>query len=251
MIKILLADDQYLIQEGIKSILRDETKIEIVGMAKNGIEAIALAKKLQPNIILLDIEMPKVNGIEVTKHICSLLPNTKIIVLSSHNSQKYITQALEAGASSYLLKDSFVEDLKQAIYSLSRGYSYIEVRLLNQALDKIKVNNIVNSQHKPINMKKYRKGIYTAAKISDIQHPSTQVPKDNQSTLEISKSSLAPIVDSSPSHEIHSADELHASLRKISSSTPKSVRRRKRFNKRFVLFILAIASLIFSVIIFG
>ncbi|MGD1920596.1 MAG: response regulator transcription factor [Pleurocapsa sp.] len=250
-IRILLADDQYLIQEGIKSILRDETEIEIVGTAKNGVEAISLAKKLRPNIVLLDIEMPKINGVEVAKHICGVLPDTKLIMLSSHNNQKYITQSLQAGASSYLLKESFVEDLKQAIYSLSRGYSYIEEKLLNQALYKIKVNNIVNSQNKATNMKKYRKKIYIPAKTTlKNQYFSTEMLENNQQNYEISKASLAPIFDLSSSDEIETADELFSSLQKISACKTKSISKTQKYRKKLALCILAIASFILSLIIF-
>ena len=88
-IEILIADNRYLIQETVKAILRDEAEIEIVGTARNGIEAIAFAQQLQPHIILLDIEMPKIDGIEVTKRITNLLPNIKVIILSGHNNPMY------------------------------------------------------------------------------------------------------------------------------------------------------------------
>ena len=251
-ITVLLADDQYLIQEGVKAILRDETEIEIVGTAKNGIEAIVLAQKLEPNIILLDIEMPKINGIEVAKHISELLPNTRIIMLSSHSSQKYITQALEAGASSYLLKDSFIGDLKQAIYSLSRGYSYMEAELLNQALDKIKANNIVNSQNQKTKIRKYRKSIYVPAKTPPtIQYSDTETPDRNQSSPEISKSSLAPIFNLSPS-KIESGGWFTANLQNApnSQTTTRSIYSAKRYSKKVILSLIAIASFVISLIIF-
>lgn len=253
-IRILLADDQYLILEGIKSILRDEVEIEIVGTAKNGIEAITLAKKIQPNIVLLDIEMPKINGIEVAKYICEILPDTKVIMLSSHNNQKYITQSLQAGASSYLLKESFVEDLKQAIYSLSRGYSYIEAKLLNQILHKIKANNIVNSQGKATNIKKYRKyrkKIYIPAKkTSENQYFSIDTFKKSHHSNGISKASLAPIFDLSSPDEIETVDELFASLEKISACKTKSISQTQKYRKKLALCILAIASFILSLLIF-
>ncbi len=252
-IRILLADDQYLVQEGIKSVLKDETKIEIVGTAKNGVQAIALAKKLQPNIILLDIEMPKINGIEVAKYIDELLPSTKIIMLSSHNNQKYIAQSLQAGASSYLLKESFVEDLKQAIYSLSRGYSYIESKLLNQAIDKIEANNIVDSRNKTANIKKYRKCIYIPAKASlDDRHSATETFAKPNLSKGIDKASLAPIFDLSFFDEIETADDLTASLQKISAykTNHKNTARRSLYGKKLAIWIFAIASFILSIIIF-
>lgn len=246
-IKILLADDRYLIQETIKAVLRDETEIEIIGIAKNGIEAIFLAKKLQPDIVLLDIEMPKMNGIEATKHICQLLPDTKVIMLSSHNERQYIAKALKAGAASYLLKDSFVGDLKQAIYSLTRGYSYIETRLLNQAIDKIKANNIVNSQNGKTNIKRYRKGIYVPAKTpssDEYFYTATQI----KSSRRVNKSSPAPIFSSSSPDEIESADSFAASLQKISIFQTNNQNPHRR---QLIFALIAIASFILSVIIFS
>ena len=252
-IRILLADDQYLIQEGIKSVLKDETKIEIVGTAKNGVQAISLAKKLQPNIVLLDIEMPKINGIEVAKYIDELLPDTKVIMLSSHNSQKYIAQSLQAGASSYLLKESFVEDLKQAIYSLSRGYSYIESRLLNKAIDKNKSNNIVHVKNKTASIKKYRKCIYIPAKVSlDSRYSAAKIFAKPNPIQGINKASLAPIFDSSFPDKIETADELTTSLQKISAhkTSYKNTYRQKLYGKKLATWIFAIASFILSIIIF-
>ncbi|MEM6611573.1 MAG: response regulator transcription factor [Cyanobacteria bacterium P01_C01_bin.72] len=130
MIKILLADDQCLMLEGIKAILKHEPEIEIVGTAQDGQSAIAQVIKLRPDLVLIDIEMPRMNGIVATKYICENMPDTRVIVLTSHKKQSYLTQALQAGASGYLLKDTLVEDLKQAIHSLGRGYSYIEAKLL-------------------------------------------------------------------------------------------------------------------------
>ena len=109
MIKLLLADDQFLILEGIKAILEHEPEIQVVGTARDGKTAIAQAKKLRPDILLIDIEMPKMNGITATKYIRKYLPDTKVIVLTSHSSQDYLADALLAGASGYLLKDSLNE----------------------------------------------------------------------------------------------------------------------------------------------
>jgi DNA-binding NarL/FixJ family response regulator len=122
-IEILLVDDQFLILEGIKAILEPEPAIKVVGTAYDGKTAIALVKKLRPNILLIDIEMPNMNGISATKYICKYFPNTKVIVLTSHKNQDYIAEALLAGASGYLWKGNLIEDLKQEIYAFGKGYS--------------------------------------------------------------------------------------------------------------------------------
>ena len=156
-IKILLADDQCLMLEGIKAILKHEPEIEVVGTAQDGRSAIAQVKKLQPDVVLIDIEMPKMNGIIATEYICKYMPDTRVIVLTSHKNQSYIKQALQAGASGYLLKDSLIEDLKQTIRSLSRGYSHIEAKLLTQAVNKIQTVKAIQYKKKIAYFKKYRK----------------------------------------------------------------------------------------------
>jgi DNA-binding NarL/FixJ family response regulator len=162
-IRILLADDQFLILEGIKAILEPEPEIEVVGTAQDGLSAIALVKKLRPDILLMDIEMPKMNGILATKYICKYLPSTKIIVLTSHKSQDYIAEALLAGASGYLLKGNLIKDLKQEIYSFGGGYSSVKAKLLTWTAKKNSTANVVKYREKIIYFKKYRKNIYKPA----------------------------------------------------------------------------------------
>ena len=143
IIKILLVDDQSLMLEGIKTILQHEPEIEVVGTARDGQSAIAQVKKLHPDIVLIDVEMPRMNGLVATKYICQYLPQTKVIVLTSHNSEEYLTQALQAGAAGYLLKNSLLSDLKQAIYSLGKGALYIESQMLTATENKISTKNII------------------------------------------------------------------------------------------------------------
>ena len=178
-IEILIADDQLLILEVIKTILEPEPEIEVVGTARDGLSAIALAKKLRPDIVLMDIEMPKMNGISATKYICKYFPNTKIIVLTSHKNQDYIAEALLAGASGYLWKGNLIGDLKQEIYSFGRGYSSVKARLLTngrshtpektlddrltRTVKKNSTSNVVKYREKIIYLKKHRKKIYKPA----------------------------------------------------------------------------------------
>ena len=161
-IEILLADDQFLILESIKAILESEQKIEVVGTAQDGKTAIALVKELRPDILLIDIEMPKMNGILATKYICKYLPDTKVIVLTSHKDQDYIAEALLAGASGYLWKGNLIQDLKQEIYSFGKGYPGIKAKLLTQN-QKNFATNTVNNRGQIIYLKKYHKNIYKPA----------------------------------------------------------------------------------------
>ena len=135
MIRILLVDDQNLVQQGIKLLLEQDDKFKVIGMARDGRSAIRQINFLHPDIVLLDIEIPEMNGISVTKYINHFFPQTKVIILSSHENKKYLIQALVAGAKSYILKNSLMTDLKDAILAVDRGYSQIESRLLAKVLN--------------------------------------------------------------------------------------------------------------------
>ena len=144
MIRILIVDDQNLVQQGIKSLLERDREFKIIGTLNDGRETIERVSQLNPDIVLLDIEMPGMDGITATKYIARVSPDTKVIILSSHEDKKYVTQALIAGAKGYLLKSSLMTDLKQAIVAVNNGYSQIDSRLLAKVFDrkniKVKLN---------------------------------------------------------------------------------------------------------------
>lgn len=112
---ILLVDDQYLIREGISSLLELEEAVEVVGIAGNGKDAIAKALDLKPHIILMDVRMPEMNGVEATAQIRHALPTCQIIMLTTFDDEEFIVQSLLAGACGYLMKDIPPKDLVQAI----------------------------------------------------------------------------------------------------------------------------------------
>lgn len=240
-IEILIADDKCLIVEGIKAILEREPEIKIVGTAVNGRAAIAQARQLRPDIVLIDIEMPIMNGITATKYISKYLPNTKIIVLTSHKSQKYLDRAFMAGASGYLLKDSLIEDLKQAIYSLSKGNFYIDAKLSSQAVTKIQKTKIVKYQQKITYLKKYHKSIYIPSLSNSSQNISTFNGERANLSRGITKANLAPIFEPClVSDRVLLPD--HKIARRKSN--------RKPYLKKVVWLFVAIASLVLSLIIF-
>ena len=250
MIKIFLVDDQCLILEAIKAILADEPEIEIVGTAQDGQSAISQILKLQPNIVLIDIEMPKMNGIEATKYISQYLSDTKVIMLTSHKSQNYITEALQAGASSYLVKDTLIEDLKQAIYSLSRGYSYVETRLLTKAVNQIQTSNIV--QKKTTYIKKYRINIYSPSVTTTQASGNINTEaRNNKYRSGLSKASLTPIFKSLDLDQIQAVD--YSMSADFSNKVFKPFRTNgnsRRFWHKIILLFTAIISVILSIIIF-
>lgn len=251
MIKVFLVDDQCLILEGIKAILQSESTIEIVGVAQDGQAALAQIMKLQPDIALVDIEMPKMDGITVTKYICQYLPNTHVIVLTSHQNRNYVAQALQAGASGYILKSGLASDLKQAIYSLSRGYSYIESRLLTQAINKIQRVDCGRSEHHSTYLKRYRKILYTPSTTSS-QHPNSRLvnskrqlsrgKNDQKRQLQVNKANVAAIFTLLTPNEL-STSRTNTPRRQKSSS--------QQFEQNLLLLLTAIASLSLSIIVFS
>jgi HlyD family secretion protein len=129
-LKILLVDDQKSIQLKLQEILSSQVDLQVVGTADNGEIAIALIESLQPDVLLLDIEMPTMNGIQATEIVSQRFPDCKILVLSSHEDQTYVQQAIAAGADGYILKDAPAADLVMAIHSVSKGYSHFAPKLL-------------------------------------------------------------------------------------------------------------------------
>src|SRR6185437_9542580 len=131
MIKIVLADDHGIVRDGIKSTLRDEKNFKIVGEASNGEEAIDKVKKLAPDVIIMDISMPEMNGIEATSIISKKYHDTKTLVLSMHDNEDYILKSIEAGASGYILKDTAKEEFIKAINAVSKGEKYFSTPVSN------------------------------------------------------------------------------------------------------------------------
>ena len=122
--RILLADDHQMVREGIRSLLEKESDIEIVGEAEEGRKAVHLARKLQPDVVLMDITMPKLNGVEATGQIISEFPQTKVIALSMHFSRIFVLNMLKAGALGYILKGDSSEELIEGVRTVSEGGAY-------------------------------------------------------------------------------------------------------------------------------
>jgi len=136
-IKILIADDHPVVREGLATMLSRESNIEVVGEAENGAEAIKKARELDPNIILMDLRMPEVNGVEAMNQIKSTHPSINFIVLTTYDNDEYIFQGIEAGARAYLLKDSPRAELFKAIEAVYRGESLIEPAIASKVLDRL------------------------------------------------------------------------------------------------------------------
>lgn len=120
-IRVLLADDHTIVRQGIKVLLNSQKNIEVVGEAEDGRQAVERAKELVPDMIVIDITMPNLNGIEATRQIKKIDPKIKVLVLTAHDNGDYIHQILQAGASGYLLKESTTTDLISAINTVEKG----------------------------------------------------------------------------------------------------------------------------------
>jgi DNA-binding NarL/FixJ family response regulator len=133
--KVIIVEDHKLFREGLKSILSDKAGLEVVGEAGDGLEAIRTVKKCQPDIILLDLSMPKMNGISVMREIKSQFPEIKIMALTIHESDQYVLEAFEAGADGYCLKDAGRNELMVAVESVLQGKRYISPSVSDNVLE--------------------------------------------------------------------------------------------------------------------
>ncbi len=124
-IRILIADDHTIVREGLRKLLDDESGIEVVGEATDGRDAVAKAIDLLPDIVIMDLSMPGLHGLEATRQICKRSPKTRVLILSMHKNEAYVLQALQSGASGYILKDSASEEVVGAIHAVSKGDSYL------------------------------------------------------------------------------------------------------------------------------
>src|SRR5215471_13165855 len=134
-IRILLADDHAVVRQGFKMILAAQPDFEIVGEAGNGREAVELAEKLRPDVIVMDVAMPELNGIEATRRLQASVPHTRVLALSMHKDSVYVREILRAGARGYLLKDSVAGDLVSAVRAVAQGEGYISPGVSNAVLD--------------------------------------------------------------------------------------------------------------------
>ncbi|HEY1173671.1 MAG TPA: response regulator transcription factor [Verrucomicrobiae bacterium] len=134
-ITVLLADDHTVVRQGLRALLQTEPNIEVVGEAENGRQAVQLVTKLMPDVVVMDIAMPLLNGLEATRQITREAPGTKVLILSSYNDDEYVHQLTEAGACGYLVKQTAANDLVKAISEARRGNAYFSPSISKRLLD--------------------------------------------------------------------------------------------------------------------
>ena len=132
--RILICDDHTLFVEGIKAMLRNESSLEIVGEARDGRQAVDLVKELKPDLLLMDVSMPDMNGFDATQRVHELDPNIKVLILTMHDEEELVARCLEAGAAGYIIKDAPASQLLYAIEMVKKGERYLSPVVLKQVV---------------------------------------------------------------------------------------------------------------------
>jgi DNA-binding NarL/FixJ family response regulator len=205
--RILISDDHKLLRDGLRSLLQ-KNGFEIAGEASDGRSAVRLARKVAPDIVILDISMPLLNGIEATKQICSEVPHAKVIVMSMHSASHFILAALHAGAVAYLLKDSAFEELLLAIKSVSNGRVYLSPAIAGV---------VVEASLRPASSKRE----LLRRKTSNREREVLQLLAEGRSTKEIA-STLYVSIKTIETHRKQIMDKLH--LHTIADLTKYAIR---------------------------
>lgn len=195
-ITVLLADDHTIVRQGLAKVLDGSANLKVVGEARDGREAVSKAYQLKPNIVLMDISMPILNGIEATRQIKKLCHQTKVIILSMHSHDRFIGELLRIGAAGYLLKDSTGSDIIKAIDAAMKGDVY-----LSPSISRLVVENFVSSRRKQSS----REELY--AKLSNREREVFQMIAEGRSTKEISNI-LFVNISTIKTHRTHIMDKL-------------------------------------------
>ncbi len=145
MIRVLLADDQKILREGLKMIMGMDDDIEIIGTAEDGEEAVFLTKELNPDVIVMDIKMPKLNGVEATKRIKIFNESVKIIILTTFKDEEFIQEAIRYGAMGYLLKDATPDEIIDAVKKVYKGGALMNPDVANYVLNKM--SHLMNEEN--------------------------------------------------------------------------------------------------------
>ncbi|NJO43916.1 MAG: response regulator transcription factor [Cyanobacteria bacterium CRU_2_1] len=142
MIRVLLVDDQSLIRQGLNALLEIEPDLQIVGEAENGQMAIEQVKALQPDVVLMDLRMPVMDGVAATRAISQQFPKIKVLVLTTFDTDEYVAEALRQGAIGYLLKDTPSEELANAIRAVHKGYSQFSPGILQKVIARVPIQSL-------------------------------------------------------------------------------------------------------------
>ena len=148
-IKILLAEDHIVVREGTRELLQAETDMEVVGEADDGVQAVQMTGKLRPDVVIMDIAMPNLNGIEATKQIKAMAPHTRILVLTAYDNPEFVTAVIDAGAAGYLLKNVRGRELTNAIRSAYEGESVLHPAVAKAIFAQLRMPSAKSLREKP------------------------------------------------------------------------------------------------------
>jgi two-component system, NarL family, response regulator LiaR len=136
-IRLLICDDQDIVCEGLRAMFAPVTQIDVIGVAKNGVEAVDLTTRFHPDLVLMDLKMPKMNGIQATKAIRERFPDVRVLVLTTYDADEWVINAIRNGAAGYLLKDTPQEELVKAIINTVKGWNPIDPQVAGKLLDHV------------------------------------------------------------------------------------------------------------------
>ncbi len=137
MIKVIICDDQAIIRDGLEMLLKLEKDIEVMGQAQDGAEAVAMVQQAQPDLVLMDLKMPGMNGIEATRQIRANFPQVKVLVLTTYDDDEWVFDAIRAGASGYLLKDTPREEVIKALKGTALGKTFVDPAVAGKLLHQV------------------------------------------------------------------------------------------------------------------
>lgn len=187
--RVVLGDDHLLVREGLRSLLTDIPEVEVVGEASNGRDLVRLCQKLQPDIVLMDIAMPELNGVEATRQIVSEFPNMKVIALSMHSSRRTVEEMIKAGAVGYVLKNSAFEELASALKCVRENKAYISPSVASIILEKVAHPDEKTGASASVLSPREREVLqllaegYTAKQISEMLHMGTNTVQTHRRNI--------------------------------------------------------------------
>lgn len=192
-IRVLIADDQALIRRGMTLILSSESDIDVVGQAADGVEAVEMAKRLRPDVVLMDLHMPRKGGVAATREITLALPETQVLVLTTMDADETVFEAVSAGAQAYLLKDANEKELIETVHAVHRGESYLTPQIARKVMEQFRrlaapagdSANALAQAVKPVDARLFRAGASTTAFLSDKEEKILSLIADGKSNKQI------------------------------------------------------------------
>ncbi len=207
-ITVILADDHKIVRDGLRNLLQKYPEIEVIGEAEDGRSTVEMARKLSPDVVIMDIAMPDMNGIEATRRITEEKPGVKVVALSMHSDKRFVSEMLKAGASAYLLKHSAFEELVTAIMTVREDRMY-----LSPAVTGVVVDNYIKQSGKP------ESSVFSV--LSDREREVLQLLAEGKNTKEIA-SSLNLSGKTVEAHRINIMSKLN--MRSIAELTKYAIR---------------------------